>query len=262
MALKRLSIAEMVERTADLLSTKSAEHQAILAVPTAEAMLPQIQLAYDGLIAAQPPNDGIIAELTRLLGLLDAEHDDLARALDGRLTSELISAMTDEIRARLTRTRGALFPKGLTVVSLSYAAQAGAAKLRAPRITADIRKTLAKMKTYDGRTLEQLYDRFQAVAKEIGAADKRRADLGEEGAVIARAGEARNRWIRTINALAAVLAAAEVDERPILGRIRDAELAAEPRSSTTEGAAPVTSLDPPVPTDATDPDAPDPETQG
>ncbi len=256
MALKRLSIEEMVERTSDLLSPETDEHKALVSFPLGKAMLPEIQSSYDGLIAAQPPNDSAIAALTSLLTQLDGDHDELVRAIFDRFQSEIRLALDDETRERLVRACDGLLPKGLATIQLSYAEQAGEAKLRAARVDDEIDKTLGKMKTYDGRTLGALYARLQETATEIGRQEKRRAQLGEEGARVARAGDARNQWIRTMNALAAVIAAARLDEAPILGRIRETEAKAErgaPPVSNPAVSNPVSSptdLDPPVPGDA------------
>ncbi len=182
---------------------------------------------YDGLIAAQPPNDSVIAALTRQLGQLDGVHDDLIRSMFDRLQSEIRLAVDEDTRNALVAAHDALFPNGESTIQLSYAEEGGEAKMRAGRVDADILKTLHKMKTFDGRNLEALYQHWQEVATEVGRLDKRRDELGAEGAKVARAGDARNAWIRTINALAAVIVAAGIDEEPILGRIRQAEAAAD-----------------------------------
>lgn len=258
MALNRLSIAEMVKHSGDLVQAGSPERAAIEAIPEAAALLPQLQRAHEGLIAAQPPNDSEIAEITEELGLLDATHDDLLRAIDGRLASELELAGDEAARDALTRARTVLLPDGLSIVQRSYTEQAGEGALRAARVDPEVKAVLGRLSTYDGRTLDAIYERLQAVAAEIGALVKRRAELGEQGRRVADAREARLRWIRTVNALATVLAMLGVDEGPILGRIRETEREAE-RGGQPAAPAPAPAPDgPPAPDDdarVTDPPA-------
>ena len=93
-------------------------------------------------------------------------------------------------------------------------------------------------------------------AEAIGARVKGRAELGEEGKQVASAREARNQWIRAINTVAVVLEMVGVDEKGILGRIRDAERDAErrrPRGPRRPTRIAVTDV-----SDPADPPAPEP----
>lgn len=125
------------------------------------ALLTQLQRAYDGLIAAQPPPDTALAKLTTELATLDARHDACVRGLLYRLDAEIVIAESDATKQALEALRDALFPTGAAVVQRSYVEEAGEAKLRDARLTAAMRKTLAKLKTLDGRTGEALLELLQ-----------------------------------------------------------------------------------------------------
>lgn len=274
MALNRISSPDMVNLSVDLITPGTPENTALRALAEGEVLLPRIEAAHHGIIAAQPPNDAKIADLTAKLTIKDVRHDTLVRSLDGRIESELLHVTDPAAVEALTRARIALFPTGLGIINASYGAQAGEVQLRAKRVDDSVRATLGRLRTYDGRTCADLYDELQQVATEIGALEKLRAALGEEGAQIAKSRDARNQWIRAIHAVAAMLALAGVDERPILGAIREAELEADraaaraaarksgpqdPTTTTTttttgtpNPGAP-TDLDPPIPVDPSDP---------
>lgn len=235
MALKKLSVQEMVKFSGDLLSERSAERRALETHPEAAVLVSRLQAAHDGLVAAQPPNDSEIAELTEEITQLDVRHDALVRAIEGRLTSEIALAEAAEgdsgTHDALRRARGVLFPDGLMLVRRSYIEQAGEAELRAARIDEPVEALLKEMQIHDGRELHDVYGQLQEVATQIGALVKRRAELGEEGEKVARTHQARLDWIRVINALAQVLEMLGVDEGPVLGRIREAERVAERRDA-------------------------------
>ena len=94
-----------------------------------------------------------------------------------------------------------------------------------------VESLLRGMQSHDGRELRDVYGQLQEVATQIGALVKRRAELGEQGEKVARTHQARLEWIRVVNALSHVLEMLGVDEGPILGRIREAERAAERRGA-------------------------------
>src|SRR5690606_5417710 len=123
----------------------------------------------------------------------------------------------------------AVFRSGRSIIIASYMEEAGEVRFREARVTPASRKVLRKLKTYEGRTLEELYEERQAVATEIGVLEKRRQELGEEGEIIVKNRAARFQWIRAINALIAVLESQGIDPNTIIGPIRDAEAKAERR---------------------------------
>src|SRR5690606_28743763 len=112
--------------------------------------------AHYGVIAAQPPNDAKIAELTNKLTFKDGRHDTLVRSIDGRIASELLHVTDPAAIEALTRARIALFPKGLTIINAGYGEQAGEVQLRAKRVDDSVRTTLSRLHTFDGRTCADL----------------------------------------------------------------------------------------------------------
>ena len=233
MALKKLSVREMVKFSGDLLSETSPQRAALETHPEAAILVARLQAAHEGLVAAQPPNDSEIAELTEEITQLDLRHDALVRAIEGRLTSEIalaeIQSDGGDTHDALRRARGVLFPDGLSVVRRSYIEQAGEAELREARMDEPVESLLRGMQSHDGRELRDVYGQLQEVATQIGALVKRRAELGEQGEKVARTHQARLEWIRVVNALSHVLEMLGVDEGPILGRIRGRARGRAPR---------------------------------
>ncbi|UJR87044.1 hypothetical protein [Sandaracinus amylolyticus] len=248
MALKSLTNAQIVELTAELLARGGKRRKALEAVRGAEGPLGQLERAYDGMIAAQPPPNTALAKLVTEMTSLDARHDACVRALLYRVDSEIVIAETDEARVSLGLLRDALFPTGAAIVQRSYVEEAGEGKLRDARVSASMRRTLAKLKFLDGRTGEELFALLQSSARALGEGEVKRAALGEEGQLVLKSGAARNQWIRVVNSVAAYLAAEGIDEEPILGAIRAAEAAAErgASSDTDPGVTPAPGGDAPA----------------
>lgn len=226
MALRDLSTAQMVERTAAILEPDSPARRVLSGVDGGAALLTQIQRAYDGLIAAQPPPNTALAKLVQELALHDARHDACVRGLLGRLESEIVFAEDDESRGALEAVRDALFPSRASVVQVSYVDEAGEGKLREARITPAMRRLLGKLKLLDGRTGETIYGLLQSSARALGEGEAKRAELGGAGDVVTKTHLARLQWMRVINSVSAFLAAEGIDEREVLGAIRDAEVKA------------------------------------
>lgn len=255
MALTRLSNREMVKLGTDLIAPRDKQRAAIDAIEPARALVPVIEAANEALIASQVPVDTAVAALTAELTTVDGRHDDLVRALDGRLEAEEYAATNPTVREKMARVRGRMFATGRAIIQASYMEEAGEVPLRAVRVQEDERRLLRKLKTYDGRTLDELYQELQATGASIGALEQRRQQLGAEGEVVVKNRAARFQWIRAINALASVLDAQFADPQPILGPIRvaeaDADRRARPSDATTETDPTVTPV--PASDDPTDP---------
>ncbi len=250
MALNQLSNAEMAKFSADLVRGGSSEHDALEAHPASAALIPTIEAAHEMILAAQPPSKSEIAEITEQLDVADGRHDTLVRGIEARLVSEIAFTNDAATRDALTTARNAVNPEGLSLVIESYNDEAGQAELREPRISEDVRKTLAKLKLIDDSTCADRLDELNQVARQIGELEKRRGRLVDAGAESPDGRAARSQWMGAIKALASVLKAIGVDEQPILGRIRDASAAAEragrgtSRGSTTAAASTGASGDP------------------
>ncbi|HEY8427867.1 MAG TPA: hypothetical protein VIL20_05810 [Sandaracinaceae bacterium] len=261
--LNRLTNREMIKLGQDLVRPGGKQRQRIEEIPAARALVPTIERANEAVVVAQVPGDGAVAELTDQLGRLDVRHDDCARSIDRRFEAELYATTDEALRRRIAALRNAAFSTGMTIITASYTQQAGEVPLRAARITDDDRAFMRALKTYEGRTVEDLFDELQDTATQIGALEKRRQELGEEGEAVIKNRAARFQWIRAINALNAVLASENVDPQPILGPIFAAEAEADRRaaraaSRSTDGTDGATGtdasggdgeLDPPIPTD-------------
>lgn len=259
-ALIKLSAREMVKLGNDLIRPGGAERIAIEAVPAARGLISTIQRANEGLASSQAPSGSEAAALSDEMMALDVRHDDLVRAIDGRLESEYYATEDEVLRKIITIVRAAVFASGRNIIQRTYMEEAGEVVMRDARVTAEHHAFLEKLTTYEGRTLEELYVELQAVATKLGELEKRRQQLDKDGALVTKSREARYQWIRAINALIAVLESENVDAGPILADIRAAEAKAERRAATSSkqdstdtDAADVSGTD----TDATDTEATD-----
>lgn len=226
----KLTGQQMVKLGNDLVRPRGKQRKAIDAIPAARALVPTIVRANSVLVLSQPPTDSEIAKLTSQITLVDVRHDDLVRAIDGRLEAEHYATIKQATRERIARLRVVLFASGRGIIQASYMHEAGEVPFRAARVTAEDRKFLRSMKTCEGVTLEALFDELQAVATEIGVLEKRREELGEEGELVVKNRAARYQWIRAINALIAVLESEGADPTPIVGAIRKAESKGEAKA--------------------------------
>ena len=235
MALIKLSNREMVKLGQDLLQTGGKQREKLDAVDAARALIPTLESSLSLLVLSEAPTNSEIARLTSQLTFVDGRHDSLVRAIDGRCEAEQDATTDPEVHEIMAQVRLAVFLSGRSIIVASYMEEAGEVRFREARVTPAIRKVLKKLKTYEGRTLEELYDELQAVATEIGVLEKRRQELGEEGEIIVKNRAARFQWIRGINALIAVLESQGIDPNTIIGPIREAEAKAERRGGASTG---------------------------
>jgi hypothetical protein len=147
-------------------------------------------------------------------GELDVRHDRKARGLDKIIDglSELVDdpELTEKLGALRTEILG---PKGLLVISSSYTDEAQNAKLVDKRLSPESKELLGDIKIYD-KTLGGWVKDWQGVAKELGEVESERTALETKTKAAtasqpAPATRARNRAIRTLNALMMVI---ELDE--------------------------------------------------
>src|SRR5690606_2540142 len=265
MSLKKLSSKEMVQHGGNLLDPNEEPRKIIDRLETGPGMVAMIHRANERLIEAQPPSGSEIEALTNAIAALDARHDELVRALDARFESEYYATKDQELRGKIARTRKATFPTGRAIIQATHVEEAGETKLRAGRLTESDRELFRSFDTIEKVSGEALLDELQAVGTELGKLHKRRDQLGKEGELVLKAGEARYHWIRVIRALEAVLIGEGIDPVTVLGAIYAAAAKAERRGANgtdtdtetdTDPEAPVADLDPPVPTDDDDPAIP------
>lgn len=222
MALKNLTTREMAKEGADLVRPGSKERLALEAIPEAAKLIPHLEQAHAGVLAAQPPSESELSAIIDRITVLDVRHDDLIRSFIDRLASERTATTNEGTRDLMTRVLIALVPEGRSLVMRSYLEQAGAGVLREARITDVHRAVMAKLKTYDEESYLTLYAELQDVTAEIGRLEKSRTITEAENDLVLKTRDARNRWITAINTLASVLAMVGVDETPILLTIREA----------------------------------------
>lgn len=232
MALKNLSIEEMTAVSLSWVSPENPARTAIQSVPRLSGMLADLERAHAQIFAATPkPEDPRRAELAREAVEVDAAHDQLAGAIYGFLTEQ---ARLESDGAELLELRDTLMPDGLAkVVNASYRGEAGFGRLVRERITPALRAELEKIPLRQGN----LYERVEAwldTADQLGALEEERSrfEVSASPSLSQKVVEARNTWIRVVNAFESVSALAELDaasERLVFGPLRDAEAKADQR---------------------------------
>jgi hypothetical protein len=141
------------------------------------------------------------------------------------------AASSDETRRRVIENiRDTLLPDGLSGTLRTYLAEAGNVEMAATRITPEMESTLKGI-VVDGRSLFQLFNEWVEVGRKLGDVERERARLAEKqtvgGVTAADVQRARFKWIRSVNALCAVLELEsgfpEEDRVRILQPLRTAE---------------------------------------
>ncbi len=259
MALKRLTTAEMVQISGPWTTNGSPARKTIQAVPETAGVLPRIDVAHKQLHAVRPREDdprvgAIVAEAAEI----DARHDALVRGTDRMLEGAALLA-GDSPRAReIEATRAVLTPDGLALVSTSYRNEAGAAALLKSRLgsEAGVKAVLASIVVDKKKTLTSFVNERIELAQKLGELEDERAQLlsapaeSDGGALV----DARNAWIRAVNALVANAELAELTPEQhavIFGALDQAEAKADRRGR----AAPAEPTPGPADPGATDPGA-------
>jgi hypothetical protein len=131
-----------------------------------------------------------------------------------------------------------LTPDGLALVQKSYREEAGQAALLESRLTGDHVSLMKTIQTPEG-TLEDAVLEFISTGKQLGALEDSRAAVQKTGPTPADAVKARNRWIRTINAMLSLIELLDEPSeavRAIVQRIQIAAAKAEINQGTTDDA--------------------------
>jgi hypothetical protein len=250
----------MVQITEPWCTKGSAAQKAILAADDLAGMLPRIQTAHQGLHAAQPTAaNPRLAAIAVEAKAVDDRHDDIVRGTDLVLDGLALLLGAGAQADALTALRSVLAPQGMSITNASYRSEAGAAALLKTRLGNDAasKKLLKDTPAAKKTLLDYTNERF-SIAAELGGLEDERAAL--EGAAPTGEGsasvEARNLWIRTVNAFVANAALADLDkdvDLVIFGALRQVEKKADRRAK-----APVDPPDPPAPAPEppADPDAP------
>jgi hypothetical protein len=234
-ALKRLSAAEMISLSEPWVTPGHAEHVALSSLEDVRPALKRLARAHSMLLAAQPLVDpGKLSELQERGAELDAEHDDTVRGIVAVLSG--FSHLTrDQVRKKaMLALRDTLFPIGGAIINKSYREEAGQGALLKGRLTGPMKSLLKSLPTPEG-TLWRDLERYFRIAKELGEVEDAKGPAGEAQGPTAKALlDARNQWVRAVNALIAALDL--LDEWPaevtkLVERLRRAEAVADARAA-------------------------------
>jgi hypothetical protein len=241
MALKRLRTEEMVTITSTMVNPEHPDHQAMVAVPALAPLVPEIIGSHHGLYATYFHGPGAVRlkEIQDMQKALDVDHDDFARGLWAYLWAMIYFARTEAERQLFHRLLALLLPDGLAVVKKSYREEAGQVDLVQRQLGDEDRATLASLVLPDGRTLLEVVNQWLSLGTQLGALDRERAgDVADGRPTAADALAARNRWIRTLQAVREVAALVAADDpaiTAIMARLDEAERVADRRAGNGAG---------------------------
>jgi len=239
MALKNLTVEEMVALSVSWVGADNPAHGLLKANTRLSGLLPDLERAHGAIHGVTPQAvDPRKAELAQQAIALDMRHDQLARGVYGVLTE---FANLVEEGAEYVQLRDQLFPNGLAaVVQTSFRGQSGYADLLRERLTADQRKRL-KAFVLPKTTLLEKVEQWLEAGRELGELEEQRARLDQvEGPSFGQQTvEARNLWIRVVNAFLALASLSELDPKDdlvLFGPLREAEARAGARSQRRRNA--------------------------
>lgn len=242
MALRRLTTDEMVSSTTTWVTPGHPDRLALESAPATAALVPEMIESLDALGRTHFNNSVSLqlGKLSRTQKKIDINHDDVLRGIWHYLSAAAYLASNESQRENLLRIRNLLLPEGLVATQKSYRQEAGQASLAAARLTAQDKRLLARIPTMSGTLLDAV-NRWFELAASLGQLDRERTTLSESQTPAAGdALAARNRWIRVVQAIRAVLALSG-DSSPeialILARLAAVELHADRRSARGGGSA-------------------------
>lgn len=237
MALKRLRTEEMVAITSTWVDRSHPDRQAMAEVPALAPLLVQVDVVHEGLRATHNagPSAVRLKQIQDQQKSIDVEHDDVLRGLWAYLWALIYFARTDEERLVFQRLLALLLPDGLLAVNKSYREEAGQAELAGSRLTDADRALLQSLVLPDGRNLLGLVTQWLSLGAALGALDRERSgDVADDSPTQADAMQARNQWIRTVQAVQDVAALVAADNpviQEIMARVEAAGLHADRRAS-------------------------------
>jgi hypothetical protein len=241
MSRKLLHTDEMLHISGTWLDSQSPAHAAILNVPELAAKTPLLRKAHAALAAAaQPTTNPRLAEISAEQAKLDLRHDSIIRGIFGICTStaELLGG---DAGAELITLRDTLIPEGLSSMQKTYRAEAGQAVLLGDRLTAAIKTQAKAISVGSGPQKQSLLaylNEWITLGIRLGSLEDEKVHLLAEQAEAASGMalvQARNRWIRVVNATLADAELVEIDPSTyvtIFGPLLEAERKAESRSRT------------------------------
>jgi hypothetical protein len=235
MGFNRLPTEQMIEITRPWIDP-SKDRGLIEAIDRARGLLPLIEEVHRGLLRAQPPEDTShpeLLEIRRATVAADQIHDRKTRGTSYVL--EGLAELTDDPAEaqRLEELQARLLNRGLSVVKLAPAAEAGEVELAEERLTAADRELLARLPGPGGTTLLQAHEARVVAGRELGELARRKATLSSRPAAAATAPtpadalRARNAWIRTVKVLVSALELQPLPDatrKQLLGPLQEAIL--------------------------------------
>lgn len=244
MALKRLKTDEMIQLSGAWVSGGTS-HATIAKVPELVGLVQRIEEVRNTLIALQaPPPDPRLALLSKEAAEVDLRHDAVARGIHTTLSGHAMLAGESKEADRLLELRDILLPEGLEMILRSYRAQAGAVERLRARLEAEpaLRARLDAI-SVAGKALSAHVDEWISTGLRLGEIEAERGALaGPSGpSAGSREVDARNQWIRTVNALLAnaLLAGIEGEtDTQLFGALRIAERNADRRGRSRGGQEP------------------------
>lgn len=248
MALKRLTLGEMITATKTWIDPRQRHYQLLAGVAEVAPLLPRLAAAHKGLLDTQPVADPQAAERARAVSELDAQHDDLVRCLYYLLQAKLFRSPEGAERATWAGLSQTLFPEGLAVVNRSAADEAGMAGLALARLSPEDRQRL-KTLTFDGDTALKLVENYGKTGEALGHAAKEQLTPGA-GSRRSDAAAARNQWIRVVSAIRSTLemvGPSEELDRELLAPLAELERRAERRRGAEPTSPAADPKDPPAP---------------
>ncbi len=213
MALKHLSVAEMITISDTWVTQESLERNILASAPETEALLRHVDRSHRDLLKTQTHSDTALIALGKKATKLDSRHDDLTRGVHGFLNACCYFTEDEALRNRMLEARDTLFPAGLAIVKAGYREEAGSTMLMEERITPQLRELLTDLKIPSGTLLDAV-EALISTGRTLGEMEDKRAEMQANNSLPKQADilAARNRWIRMTHALVAALELAEIDQ--------------------------------------------------
>jgi hypothetical protein len=220
MALKLFTNGEMLNATAPWVSPGNPERVLLDSITTTAPLMRLVELAYNGLIAAQRDQETVrSASLRDELDITNLRHDMLARVVSAILSGYRLYHQGTPLGALLDLLYLLLFPDGLQVVQAGYRDSAGRAKMRAELLTDEQQGLLAAIPVQGG-TLRDWVAEWNQLGERLGTLSNERATPMEGADEQPAMREARHHWIRVVHTVLGVIEL-EVEAHPELRRILD-----------------------------------------
>jgi hypothetical protein len=211
----------------------------LLANEEVAGLVPRIDKAHDDLVSAQPEaDDPRMPALMREAGVTDLRHDSVVRGIDMVLNGLMLLVGEGPKAEALQQLHDVVLPDGLQAIQRTYRAEAGAAELLQKRLAKNpsAKKHLKEI-AVEKKNLGQYVQEWIKCAEHLGDLEDERASLMKDAGPGdgTKLVNARNRWIRAVNALVANAELAELDpetDRLVFNALRLAEKMADRRATT------------------------------